>query len=80
MLLKEAVVEADGIIPPLREQDPLSSESDPDESTDGGDVGYAKGVFCVQISLSILELNRLLNNNCFFGQKCWTLLKNSQLR
>ncbi|CAF91942.1 unnamed protein product [Tetraodon nigroviridis] len=42
LLLKEAVVEADGIIPPLREQEPLSSDSDPDEPTDGGDVAYAR--------------------------------------
>ncbi|TWW56319.1 zinc finger CCCH-type with G patch domain-containing protein [Takifugu flavidus] len=42
LLLKEAVVEADSIIPPLREQAPLSSESDPDESADGADVAYAK--------------------------------------
>lgn len=47
LLLKEAVVEADSIIPPLREQAPLSSESDPDESADGGDVAYAKGVCSV---------------------------------
>ncbi|XP_061657087.1 zinc finger CCCH-type with G patch domain-containing protein [Syngnathoides biaculeatus] len=32
LLLKEAVVEADSIIPPLREEDPLSSDSDPDDA------------------------------------------------
>lgn len=46
LLLKDAVVEADGVIPPLREDDPLSSESDSDDIGDGDDaVGYAKGVF-----------------------------------
>uniref|UniRef100_A0A3B4G7E3 Zinc finger CCCH-type with G patch domain-containing protein n=1 Tax=Pundamilia nyererei TaxID=303518 RepID=A0A3B4G7E3_9CICH len=46
LLLKDAVVEADGVIPPLREDDPLSSESDSDDIGDGDDaMGYAKGVF-----------------------------------
>lgn len=39
LLLKDAVVEADCIIPPLREDDALSSDSDAD------DVAYAKGAF-----------------------------------
>lgn len=41
-LLKDAVVEADGVIPPLREDDPLSSESDQDDAED--DVAYAQGL------------------------------------
>lgn len=42
LLLKDAVVEADGIIPPLREDDPISSDSDTDEAGDGDTVAYAK--------------------------------------
>lgn len=45
LLLKDAVVEADRIIPPLREEDPLSSDSDLDDSGDEDDMAYAKGVF-----------------------------------
>lgn len=41
LLLKDAVVEADCVIPPLREDDPLSSDSDLEET--GDDVAYAKG-------------------------------------
>lgn len=62
LLLKEAVVEADGIIPPLRDQHPLSSESDPDEFTDGGDVAYARGVIRAQMSLMILKRCLLLSD------------------
>nr|XP_020468217.1 zinc finger CCCH-type with G patch domain-containing protein [Monopterus albus]XP_020468218.1 zinc finger CCCH-type with G patch domain-containing protein [Monopterus albus] len=40
LLMKDAVVEADSIIPPLREDDPLSSDSEPDDN--GHDVAYAK--------------------------------------
>ncbi|XP_061551219.1 zinc finger CCCH-type with G patch domain-containing protein isoform X3 [Phycodurus eques] len=40
LLLKDAVVEADHLIPPLREEDPLSSDSDPDDAAD--DAAYAK--------------------------------------
>lgn len=41
LLLKEAVVEGDGILPPLRgEEDSSSSESDDGEVDDSG---YAKG-------------------------------------
>lgn len=39
LLLKDAVVEADGIIPPLREDDPVSSDSDDDNEDD---AAYAK--------------------------------------
>ncbi|XP_056130950.1 zinc finger CCCH-type with G patch domain-containing protein [Lampris incognitus] len=41
LLMKDSVVEADGVIPPLREDDPLSSESDQDDAGDG-DTAYAK--------------------------------------
>lgn len=56
LLLKDVVVEADCVIPPLREDDPLSSDSDLD---DWDDAAYAKGVYeCVLLFLgqSILEL------------------------
>lgn len=46
LLLKDAVVEADGIIPPLREDDALFSDSDTD------DMAYAKGVFEYLVSFS----------------------------
>lgn len=55
LLLKDTAVEADGIIPPLREH-LLSSESDSDEPTNGGDVTNARGVFSVQMSEMILKL------------------------
>lgn len=55
LLLKEAAVEADGIIPPLREH-LLSSGSDSDEPTSGGDVTNARGVFSLQMSEMILKL------------------------
>lgn len=42
LLLKDVVVEADGVIPPLREEDPLSSDSDLDDIDDGDTMGYAK--------------------------------------
>ncbi|KAM4562556.1 zinc finger CCCH-type with G patch domain-containing protein [Odontesthes bonariensis] len=42
LLLKDVVVEADCIIPPLREDDPISSDSDPDDTGDGDATGYAK--------------------------------------
>ncbi len=54
LLLKDAVVEADCVIPPLREDDPLSSDSDLDDTRDGDDMAYAKGVFgykCCQFSV-----------------------------
>ncbi len=55
VLLKDVVVEADCVIPPLREDDPLSSDSDLDDTGDGDDVAYAKGVYemAVAILLSI---------------------------
>lgn len=42
LLMKDAVVEADGVIPPLREDDPVSSDSD--DTVDEDDLGYAKGL------------------------------------
>ncbi|XP_040009556.1 zinc finger CCCH-type with G patch domain-containing protein [Xiphias gladius] len=42
LLLKDAVFEADCVIPPLREDDPLSSDSDLDDTGDGDQVAYAK--------------------------------------
>ncbi|KAM4738373.1 zinc finger CCCH-type with G patch domain-containing protein [Anableps anableps] len=42
LLMKDAVVEADGVIPPLREDDPLSSDSDSDDTGDADAVAYAK--------------------------------------
>lgn len=42
LLMKDAVMEADGVIPPLREDDPLSSDSELD---DEDDAAYAKGVY-----------------------------------
>lgn len=50
VLLKDVAVEADCIIPPLRENDPLSSDSDPDDIGDGHDVAFAKGVYVLQYS------------------------------
>lgn len=62
LLLKDAMVEADAIIPPLREDDAVSSDSDLDEPADGDDAVYAKGVFgcappppCQSQSESIFE-------------------------
>ncbi|XP_068453310.1 zinc finger CCCH-type with G patch domain-containing protein [Clinocottus analis] len=42
VLLKDVAVEADCIIPPLREDDPLSSDSDSDDIGDGQDLAFAK--------------------------------------
>lgn len=42
-LLKDVVVEADGVIPPLREDDPLSSDSEEDDDVVVGDgTAYAR--------------------------------------
>lgn len=41
LLLKEAVVEGDSIIPPLRSEDAASSAESDEDSVD--DSGYAKG-------------------------------------
>ncbi|XP_067287173.1 zinc finger CCCH-type with G patch domain-containing protein [Pseudorasbora parva] len=47
LLLKEAVLEADGIIPPLR-QDDVSSSSSSDSEDDQCDAGYAKVLTSVE--------------------------------
>lgn len=62
VLLKDVVVEADCIIPPLREDDPLSSDSDLDDTEDGH-LAFAKGVYglCVAMLLLIKPLARLRN-------------------
>lgn len=57
VLLKDVVVEADGILPPLREDDPISSDSDQDDTGNGDDVAYAKGVFGYKCSHSTVNEN-----------------------
>lgn len=55
VLLRDVVVEADCIIPPLREDDPLSSDSDLDDAGYGDDVAFAKGIYgwiCVAIPVN----------------------------
>ncbi|KAM3872195.1 zinc finger CCCH-type with G patch domain-containing protein [Diretmus argenteus] len=42
VLLKDTVVEADGVLPPLRDDDPLSSDSDQDDAGEDGDMVYAR--------------------------------------
>ncbi|KAM9341816.1 zinc finger CCCH-type with G patch domain-containing protein [Pholidichthys leucotaenia] len=42
LLLKDVVVEADCVLPPLREDDPLSSDSDLDNNENLEDLAYAK--------------------------------------
>lgn len=72
LLLKDAVVEADCIIPPLREDDPVSSDSDPDEAEE--DVAYAKGVqmnttaiSCKEVIEQVLEMQqKQIRRNSFF--------------
>lgn len=46
LLIKDTVLEADAVIPPLREDDALSSDSD--QEYDEDDLAYAKGLLeCV---------------------------------
>ncbi|KAM9856196.1 zinc finger CCCH-type with G patch domain-containing protein [Aulostomus maculatus] len=66
LLLKEAVVEADGIIPPLREDDPLSSDSDMDDAGNGDDVAYAKYMDSTE------DTNTILNASSFGGWEAHT--------
>lgn len=47
LLLKEAVVEGDSIIPPLRNEDGASSAESDEDSVD--DSGYAKGERVVRV-------------------------------
>ncbi|XP_029911096.1 zinc finger CCCH-type with G patch domain-containing protein [Myripristis murdjan] len=55
LLLKDALVEADGVIPPLREDDALSSDSDQDDAQDG-DTAYAR-VFDTAAAESMAQTN-----------------------
>ncbi|XP_040913995.1 zinc finger CCCH-type with G patch domain-containing protein [Toxotes jaculatrix] len=66
LLLKDAVVEADCIIPPLREDDPLSSDSDQDDSGDGDDVAFAR------VMDSAVESTVILNTADFGGWEAHT--------
>ncbi|XP_068606489.1 zinc finger CCCH-type with G patch domain-containing protein [Brachionichthys hirsutus] len=56
LLLKDVVVEADCIIPPLREEDRLS-DSDPDDAGDGEDLAYAKVLDSAVESTVMLNLD-----------------------
>ncbi|XP_037540303.1 zinc finger CCCH-type with G patch domain-containing protein [Nematolebias whitei] len=66
LLLKEAVVEADGIIPPLREDDPVSSDSDTTDTGDGEALGYAK------VLDSAMESATTFNSSNFGGWEAHT--------
>ncbi|KAM7410884.1 hypothetical protein PAMA_021042 [Pampus argenteus] len=63
LLLKDVVVEADSVIPPLREDDPLSSESDLDDEYD---AAYAK------VMDSAVESIVTLNTSNFGGWEAHT--------
>ncbi|XP_070823619.1 zinc finger CCCH-type with G patch domain-containing protein [Chaetodon trifascialis] len=62
LLLKDVVVEADCIIPPLREDDSLSSDSELDDPGDGDDEAYAK----------VIDSAVALNNASFGGWEAHT--------
>lgn len=48
LLLKDAMLEADGVIPPMRDDDSLSSDSSEDEDLIDGEAAFARGWFlCV---------------------------------
>ncbi|XP_029291969.1 zinc finger CCCH-type with G patch domain-containing protein [Cottoperca gobio] len=66
VLLKDVVVEADCIIPPLREDDPLSSDSDLDDIEDGDDVAFAK------VMDSAVDPTEMLNSAHFGGWEAHT--------
>ncbi|XP_047463202.1 zinc finger CCCH-type with G patch domain-containing protein [Mugil cephalus] len=66
VLLKDVVVEADCIIPPLREDDPPASDSDLDDAEYGEDMGYAKVVD------SAVESAAMLNAANFGGWEAHT--------
>lgn len=53
LLLKDVVVEADSVIPPLREEDLPSSDSDVDDAENGDYDAYAKGQFGSAVSFDI---------------------------
>ncbi|XP_038579468.1 zinc finger CCCH-type with G patch domain-containing protein [Micropterus salmoides] len=65
LLLKDVAVEADCVIPPLREDDPLSSDSDLDD-TEEEDVAYAK------VMDSAVESTAMLNSENFGGWEAHT--------
>ncbi|XP_033825998.1 zinc finger CCCH-type with G patch domain-containing protein isoform X1 [Periophthalmus magnuspinnatus] len=64
LLLKDAVVEADGLIPPMREDDPVTSESEDDDDED--DTAYAKGMPLFASSLNFKLLSCIQNFNSLF--------------
>ncbi|XP_034029197.1 zinc finger CCCH-type with G patch domain-containing protein [Thalassophryne amazonica] len=64
LLLKDVVVEADGVIPPLREDEPLSSDSDQDNA--GDDAAYAR------VLESAAESTLSLNASHFGGWEAHT--------
>lgn len=49
--MKDATVEADGIIPPMREDNLLTSGSEDDDSEEG-EAAYAKGT-CVALCFDV---------------------------
>ncbi|XP_023130879.2 zinc finger CCCH-type with G patch domain-containing protein [Amphiprion ocellaris] len=66
LLLKDVVVEADCVIPPLRENDPLSSDSELDDIEDGDAMGYAK------VTDSTVESTATSNSATFGGWEAHT--------
>ncbi|XP_029362481.1 zinc finger CCCH-type with G patch domain-containing protein isoform X2 [Echeneis naucrates] len=66
LLMKDAVVEADCVIPPLREDDPLSSDSDLDDTEDGDNIAYAK------VMTSVIESTVMLDTTNFGGWEAHT--------
>lgn len=71
LLLKEAVVEGDSIIPPLRSEDGASSAESDEDSVD--DSGYAKGERVVRVRQKCLVICAcLLSGTWSFHCKCLT--------
>ncbi|XP_026189530.1 zinc finger CCCH-type with G patch domain-containing protein [Mastacembelus armatus] len=66
LLLKDAVVEADGVIPPLREDELPSSDSDLDDNGDEDEVAYAK------VMDSTVESTEMLKSAVFGGWEAHT--------
>lgn len=63
VLLKDVVVEADCIIPPLREDDlPSSSDSDDSGDEDEDDVVFAKGVYGYELLYLSIKARTSLRN------------------
>ncbi|KAF3696568.1 Zinc finger CCCH-type with G patch domain-containing protein [Channa argus] len=65
LMLKHAVVEADCIIPPLREDDPLTS--DLEDALKGDDIAFVGAVMD-----SAEQSSAMLNNSCFGGWEAHT--------